>query len=154
MLQTAWREGLKVLADGLVVLDQHLQELRVVPPSFEPSLFRNLASPKEEAILPRKLLGCANDIVDDEPVEALEEGGAEVLMEEVNVPQTEYLLSVRVVPATQGIQVHASPKALGDVSEQPAHKGEIEGIHRNERRHVVLLLCVQIWLILFVDQGR
>ena len=65
-----------------------------------------------------------------------------MLMQEVNVSQTEDLLAFGIVPAAQVVKVHALAQALSDVSEQPAHEGDVVVVGRNESWHEGTTDCV------------
>ena len=77
---------MEILADRLVMLGEHRHQLRVVPSTLAATLLRYLPTSEEEAVFSSELGGRAYDVVDDEPVKALQEGSAQMLMKEMNVP--------------------------------------------------------------------
>ena len=76
-----------------------------------------------------------------------------MFVQEVNISQTKYLRTLRVVPTTEAVQVHAFAQTICDVSEQSSHKSEVKCIYWDEGWNIVLFLVVNVSTVLSVNQG-
>jgi len=153
LLARLWIQLLEVLACFLVELGQHLNQLLIMPLSFLSQLLRNCTTSNCESVVSLELLRLANQSVHDQAIKALKEGGAQVLVQEVDISQAKYLLAIRIVPTAETIQIHTFTKALSDVSQKSTHEGEVISVYWDESGDVVLVLIVEIGLILLVDES-
>ena len=55
----------------------------------------------------------------------MQESSTQMLMQEMYVSESKYLLAIVVVPAAETIQIHSLSKTLGDVSEKTSHESEV-----------------------------
>ena len=96
-------EGFELGADDLVELGESLLELEVLLLTLGSELLRDCAAADDEAVVSLELSGLVDDGVDDQSIEALQECCAQVLMQEMDVPETKDLGSIGVVPAAQTV---------------------------------------------------
>jgi len=152
LLGSPWIQSLEVRTDGLIKLHERLAKLLVPLLALEPELLGNRSTTNDEPIISLELSCFTDDGIHDESVKPLQEGCAQMFMQKVYIPKSEYLLTCRVIPAAEIIQVHALAQTICDISKQSSHECEIMGIHGNECRHIVLVLVIEVSLILLVDQ--
>lgn len=94
------------------MLHKHLNQLLVEFFCFDSQVVRHLSSSDLVAVFPLELFGLADDGVGDQPVQTLQERGAEVLMQKVDVPEAEDLSTLVVVPAAHAVEVVSSAQAV------------------------------------------
>ena len=153
LLGGARTELMEILGLLLIKDLQVIVKLVVVSLGNEAELLGDRAATKYKAVVFLELLDLANDGEHDELVEALQERRAQMLMQDMDVAQAEDLRALGIVPARNAIQVHALADAIGNVAQQSTEECEVVRVHGNERRHVILILSVEVDVVLARHQG-
>ena len=118
--------------------------------TFKPEIIRDLSSSNMVSIVSLELFCVTDNSVCDQSIKTLQECGSQMLMQKVNISQTKYLTTFIVIPATHTVQVLTSTQAVRDISEKSSHECEVVSIHWDESWHVVLILPINVYRILFV----
>lgn len=118
-------------------------------------LGRDGATTNIDAVVAVKSSQLTHQPVDDEFVKTLKELSAEVLVKEVDEPETKCLLSLRTVPVTQLVQVDALIHRVEHGCEEPTHKCEVVFVNRFKLRDKLCFIRVDVSHVLLVHQlGR